>query len=337
MTLIATSTRPAGSKHTALITYQPTVTVTGGKRAVEVLSTARPKAPVISQVVPAWQLKGPSGSVASGGISVTRTGGFLRVYLNRPWYGSGDGELLGVVTTVTSPSDDTSTFLTTPQRSWVTMMGLDPINYVGAANTPWPVVPTSFANLAPIPVVPGRPVPYTNPPQVYLAEDERKSVPNLAVRSRIRRRHRALVRRYRAATRGDRGRHLSAATWIFHPPCAGTFPAVFHLCRGLEGGTVEVSPVVTATFAQPVPDRSVAVITDSADSTGRTLLSRSQDPPIKDGAPLPVSVTIRRNSTTPITPSLLRIRRSTATISVRPSEPSTPPPSWWRYRPKMRN
>ena len=131
VTLLATAARPAGSSYTAQIDYQPTVTVTGEARAVEVLSTARPKAPVISQVVPAWQLEGPSGSVGAGGISVVRTGGFLRVYLERPWYTSGAGELLGVVTTVTSPSDSfSSTFPTVPQQSWVTMMGIDPINYV---------------------------------------------------------------------------------------------------------------------------------------------------------------------------------------------------------------
>lgn len=42
--------------------------------------------------------------------------------------------------------------------------------------------------------------------------------------------------------------------------------------EGIEGGTVEVSPVVTATFAQPVPDRSVSVVTDTADKTGKTVL-----------------------------------------------------------------
>jgi hypothetical protein len=270
--LLATPTRPTGSTYTAEISYQPTVTVTGEARAVEVLSTARPKAPVISQVVPAWQLDGPSGSVGSGGISVTRTGGFLRVYLERPWYTSGAGELLGVVTTVTSPSDSyTSTFPTTPQQSWVTMMGLDPINFVEASNSPWPVVPNSFANLAIMPEVPYRP-PYANPPQVHLAEDGEGFYQ---------------VWPFEVAYDGGSGRWYAdiaprpgETNEGTYPPPPGYFIRLA-LVRfqpysipvgGIVGGTVEVSPVVTATFAQPVPDRSVSVVTDTADKTGKTVV-----------------------------------------------------------------
>jgi hypothetical protein len=271
VTLIATATRPAGSTYTAEIAFQPTVTITGEARAVEVLSTARPKAPVISQVVPAWRLEGPSGAVDAGGISVSRTGGFLRVYLDRPWYTSGAGELLGVVTTVTSPSESyTSTFPTTPQQSWVTMMGVDPINYVEASNTPWPVVPNSFADLATMPEVPYRP-PYTNPPQVHLAEDGEGFYQ---------------VWPHQVAYDGGSGRWYADIAPRPGETDEGTYPPPpgyfirLALVRfqpysipvgGIEGGTVEVSPVVTATFAQPVPDRSVSVITDTADKTGKSL------------------------------------------------------------------
>jgi hypothetical protein len=271
VTLLATAARPAGSTYSAQIDYQPTVTVTGEARAVEVLSTARPKAPVISQVVPAWQLEGPSGSVDAGGISVVRTGGFLRVYLDRPWYTSGGGELLGVVTTVTSPSDSfSSTFPTLPQQSWVTMMGIDPINYVEASTTPWPVVPNAFADLADMPEVPYRP-PYANPPQVHLAEDSEGFYQ---------------VWPYEVAYDGGSGRWYADIAPRPGETQEGTYPPPpgyfirLALVRfqpysipvgGIEGGTVEVSPVVTATFAQPVPDRSVSVVTDTADKTGKTV------------------------------------------------------------------
>jgi hypothetical protein len=151
------------------------------------------------------------------------------------------------------------------------MMGLDPINYVGAANSPWPVVPASFANLAPIPAVPGRPAPYTSPPQVYLAEDSE----NLYQ-----------IWPYAVAYDTGTGRWYAdiaprpgATGQGTYPPPPGYFirlalvrfqPYSIYV-GGSQGGTVEVSPVVTATFAQPVPDRSVSVITDSADNTGRTL------------------------------------------------------------------
>ncbi|HZT97255.1 MAG TPA: hypothetical protein VFB34_10520 [Chloroflexota bacterium] len=61
---------------------------------VNVLSTARPLTPNILYAVPAfgWETIQGSNKVISG-----RTGGFVRVYLDRPFYSSGTDELLGVV------------------------------------------------------------------------------------------------------------------------------------------------------------------------------------------------------------------------------------------------
>jgi hypothetical protein len=152
------------------------------------------------------------------------------------------------------------------------MMGVDPINYVGAANAPWPVVPTSFANLAPIPAVPGRPVPYTNPPQVYLAEDSENQyqIWPYAVA-------------YDAGTErwyADIAPRPGVTGGGTYPPPPGYFIRLalvrfqpYSIYSGELGGeAVEVSPVVLTTFAQPVPDRTVSVITDTADHTGRTLV-----------------------------------------------------------------
>jgi len=57
-------------------------------------STSRPPAPDIAYVVPIfnWKREKEGHSVES-----TRTGGGLRIYLNRPWYKSGDNEKLGIV------------------------------------------------------------------------------------------------------------------------------------------------------------------------------------------------------------------------------------------------
>jgi len=69
------------------------LTATGEELTVDVLSTASPQPPGISYVVPAfaWQRQSEPDRFDS-----TRDG-MLRVYLQTPWFSSGDGELLGVV------------------------------------------------------------------------------------------------------------------------------------------------------------------------------------------------------------------------------------------------
>jgi hypothetical protein len=251
----------------ATIIWQPVTTVVGQPTPVEVLSSAAPKAPVISGIVPAWQLRGPSGKAASG-ISMKRTGGFLRVYLDRPWYSSGAGEMLGVVTTVTDPNDTQSTMPSLAQQAFVTMMGLDPINYLGAGELPWPVVPTTFANLGQVPDVPYRPR-YTSPPQVYLAEDDTQPYqvwPYEVAYDEASERWFADV--------APRPGVTQEGTW---PPPPGYFIRLA-LVRFQpwseqypQGDTVEVSPVVTATIVQPVADRTVSVIAYAADKSGRSV------------------------------------------------------------------
>ena len=62
---------------------------------VDVPSTARPQTPKLLYVVPTFGHELQAGR--DGSMTSTRSGGGLRVYLERPWYSSGDGELLGVV------------------------------------------------------------------------------------------------------------------------------------------------------------------------------------------------------------------------------------------------
>jgi hypothetical protein len=270
VTVIPTAARPTNSVYACTINYQPTVTLTGPPKPVEVLSTARPKAPVISQVLPAWQLEGPTGSVGSGGISVARTGGYLRVYLDRPWFSSGGGELLGVVTTVTNPADAyESTFPSTTQQAWVTMMGIDPINAVQASNTPWPVVPTEFGGLAPMPEVPYRP-PYTSPPQVYLAEDPATLYqvwPYEVAYDETTQRWYADVAPRPGQT--DEGTYAPPPGYFIRLALCRFQP--YSIPTDADFNSYEVSAVVTATFAQPVPDRAVSVVTDTSDKSGQSL------------------------------------------------------------------
>jgi hypothetical protein len=61
---------------------------------VDIPASARPDAPRVFYVVPTFGWERQTGTNLKRS---TRFGGGLRVYLDRPWYSSGDGELLGVV------------------------------------------------------------------------------------------------------------------------------------------------------------------------------------------------------------------------------------------------
>src|SRR5262249_54142886 len=63
-------------------------------QTVSVPSSARPSAPKVLYVLPTfgWQ----AGTSGAWNVS-TRAGASLRVYLGRPWFSSGEGELLGAV------------------------------------------------------------------------------------------------------------------------------------------------------------------------------------------------------------------------------------------------
>ena len=88
---------------------------------VKVLNSARPALPKILYVVPLfeWERKEDDANIIR-----RRCGGGFRVYMDRPWYSSGDEELLGVVIardhSVISTDDH-------PMKMYVTQWGLDPI------------------------------------------------------------------------------------------------------------------------------------------------------------------------------------------------------------------
>jgi hypothetical protein len=108
---------------------------------VDVLSSARPAAPKVLYVIPTfgWQKQ-----TTNAGIVSKRIGGGLRVYLERPWFSSGDGELLGIVlyqpaggttfTAMAAASPDMDAL-----KPYITQWGADPIwNSGGMASTPTP-------------------------------------------------------------------------------------------------------------------------------------------------------------------------------------------------------
>ncbi|MDP9099285.1 MAG: hypothetical protein M3N48_09890, partial [Verrucomicrobiota bacterium] len=89
--------------------------------AVKILNSARPDAPKVLYVVPtfAWD----EDTAVTGTTKRIRKGGGLRVYLDRPWYSSGEGELLGVL----FRENENFTSLTEDLKPLVTQWGVDPI------------------------------------------------------------------------------------------------------------------------------------------------------------------------------------------------------------------
>jgi hypothetical protein len=69
-------------------------TEAGTPTTVNVKSTARPAAPAVRYVVPTFSW---SSSSSARGVTSTRVGGGLRVYLERPWWSSGQDEQLAVI------------------------------------------------------------------------------------------------------------------------------------------------------------------------------------------------------------------------------------------------
>lgn len=109
-------------------------------REVAVPSSARPVAPKVVDVLPTFGWE--QDSTADGATS-TRRGNGLRIYLERPWWSSGAGELLGVV--VWPPADQPSPPELDdedPLRPYVTQWGEDPVSSAGALSSRYPGVST---------------------------------------------------------------------------------------------------------------------------------------------------------------------------------------------------
>ncbi|WP_077191595.1 hypothetical protein [Streptomyces lydicus] len=107
------------------------ISVRGNTVTRDVPSSERPAAPTVESVLPAFRWTrwtdpdGTRHSVRQGGI---------RVYLDRPWYSSGEGELLGVITS--DPAHDPPPTLT---PGFVTHWGLNPtFGAPGPTSTPRP-------------------------------------------------------------------------------------------------------------------------------------------------------------------------------------------------------
>lgn len=76
------------------------VVAVGAKLAQRANSTRTPPAPEIVEILPLfdWQRSAHNGLGTTPTIVSTLNGGWFRVYLGRPWYVTGDDEVLGIVT-----------------------------------------------------------------------------------------------------------------------------------------------------------------------------------------------------------------------------------------------
>lgn len=93
------------------------VSVVGPSRLLDVPSTARPPKPVVRDVLPLFRWYTATEPDQPFGIRRERQTG-LRIYLDRPWYATGNGELLGVVLAFGSDA---------PVAGHVSQWGADPV------------------------------------------------------------------------------------------------------------------------------------------------------------------------------------------------------------------
>ncbi len=136
-----------------------TYTQSSAPQTVDVPNSARPDTPKVLYVIPVfeWSKSNP----AAGQFATQRLGGRLRIYLERPWFSSGAGELLGVVVrtkgaAASAPSKSTrgqqsgaalrrtvsmlsrshQQAPTDPLKAFVTQWGMDPLWYSGSLDNP---------------------------------------------------------------------------------------------------------------------------------------------------------------------------------------------------------
>ncbi|MEE2729981.1 MAG: hypothetical protein VYA55_04125 [Pseudomonadota bacterium] len=124
----------------------------GANQHSMLLATAPPADPRVLYTVPAvaW-----SKQAGDGAETISRTGGGIRVWLERPWFSSGDGELLGVVIAANEGALDA---VPAAMLHYVSMWGSDPI---WATATPKNITKTTDFPLA----VSSEPVPLQEFPQ----------------------------------------------------------------------------------------------------------------------------------------------------------------------------
>lgn len=222
-------------------------------KTIYVPNAARPQAPRVLYVLPTfeWQRTELDG----GAVQSLRKGGGLRVYLERPWYSSGYGEMLAVVL---RGSFDSSAL--DKLKPYITQWGRDPLwrapavagiaphptHFKRARFSPQDLDPTLMKELQP-----------TLPIEEYQVMDEPFPVENLPLAE--------LPGAYFDIAPHDVGYDLDRQLWycdIEIDPGPAYYPFIrLALARYHPNSlfTAHLSPVVLADFAQLSPDRFASV------------------------------------------------------------------------------
>ena len=233
-------------------------TRTSDSIVVDVPSSARPLAPDVLYVVPTF---GWERQETTNLKTEVRLGNGLRVYLNRPWYSSGEGELLGVVLWPegTAPPSDAQR---EAGKELFTQWGLDPLWDAGSIGP----VPTTGSFATASRVASG------------LTLDESPQTVDVAG-------HRV-------------GYDATRKLWycdIAFSDVSAYMPFVRLALARYQPSSIpgeELSHVVLADFAQLAPDRSASLTLDPATATKARLVVGGQAPngPAKSS----VTVTVER-------------------------------------------
>jgi hypothetical protein len=227
--------------HCVITADEANVTRRSAVAARHILSSARPDAPKVLYVVPTFGWKRTRGETRES----VRSGGGLRVYLDRPWFSSGDGELLGVVLWPAQlPAEEQALNAINP---YVTRVGTDPIWH--SSSMPSNLTIADFPG-----AVQEAPDPISGAPFKYklsgLVLDELGAVSPVAVAP-----HRVAYDEIRQLWYCD----------IEVEPRAAYFPFIRlalarYQPRSMNG--VHLSRVTLAEFAQLTPDRAASISFD---------------------------------------------------------------------------
>jgi hypothetical protein len=204
------------------------LTRTSDEFVVEVLNTATPPRPSIAYIVPmfGWHRQ---GTAEEEGFTSQRDAGGLRVYLEGPWFVSGEGEQLGVVVT-----------------------SMPHANVVAPAGVEWSAPLTNW----------GRdPLWDTDAPRELPSTDDFPNAATVAEKICLPDGDRFIVTvvGFRVDT-DDTGRHYCD---IALDPDGSYYPFVRLALTRFQPNSIrgmESSPVVLADFAQLAPRRSVSVV-----------------------------------------------------------------------------
>ncbi|MBI2322219.1 MAG: hypothetical protein HYU88_09075 [Chloroflexi bacterium] len=120
---------------TVHVDYELSTVRESAPQVINVPNAARPAAPSVLYVLPTFKWEtAPGDTTTASKITSARRGRGLRIYLERPWWSSGDGELLGVVLWPGSTSSGVPPTVPDKLRPYVTQWGVDPIWKAGATS-----------------------------------------------------------------------------------------------------------------------------------------------------------------------------------------------------------